>query len=118
MRISRSTCSSRAPTSGGRLIDRAVEGVGGRANAAISFDYTDFSLLLPSYALEIAVRPLSDMVFRSTFEPEEIDREREVILEEANIEADNPRDRDYPEHVHLVFDDNPNGHPFSVRRRP
>ena len=72
-------------------IDRAVEGVGGRTNATTSFDYTDFYIVVPADALEMAVQTLADMAFRSTFDPEEVERERQVIFEEANIEADNPR---------------------------
>ena len=71
-------------------IDRAVEGVGGRTNATTSFDYTDFYIVVPVEAMEMATQTLADMAFRSTFVPEEVDRERQVILEEANIQADNP----------------------------
>src|SRR5437867_7515663 len=72
-------------------IDRAVEGVGGRSNAVTSFDYTTFYLLLPSNALDMGVQLLSDMAFRSSFAPDEIAREREVILEESRIEQDNAK---------------------------
>src|SRR5262249_21971796 len=72
-------------------IDRAVEGMGGKSNAVTSFDYTTFYLLLPANALDMGVQLLSDMAFRSIFAPEEIVREREVILEEARIDQDNPK---------------------------
>ena len=92
-------------------IDRAVEGVGGRTNATTSFDYTDFYLVVPAEALETAVQTLADMAFRSTFDPKEVDRERQVIFEEANIQADNPRTAIVRNIYSLVFADNPYGYP-------
>jgi len=98
-------------TWGPGYIDRAVEGIGGRANAVTSFDYTTFYLLLPSSALPMGIELLSDMAFRSSFVPEEIAREREVILEEARIEQDTPKAASLREVYHLVFDGNPYGRP-------
>ncbi len=92
-------------------IDRAVEGVGGRTNATTSFDYTDFYIVVPADALDMAVQTLADMAFRSTFDPKEVAREREVIFEEANIEADNPKSAVIRQLYGLVFADNPYGYP-------
>jgi zinc protease len=91
--------------------DRAVEGVGGRSNALTSFDYTVFYILVPSDALERGVQLLADMAFRSVFAPEEIVRERQVIFEEARIEADNPKTAIVRQLYGLVFDGNPYGRP-------
>jgi zinc protease len=92
-------------------IDRAVEGVGGRSNAFTSFDYTTFYLTLPADALDMGVQILSDMAFRSVFAPAQIDRERQVILEEGRIEQDNPKQASIRRVYHLVFDGNPYGRP-------
>ena len=92
-------------------IDRAVEGVGGRSNAVTSFDYTTFYLILPSEALQTGVELLADMAFRSTFDPQEVAREREVIFEEARIEADNPKSAIIRQLYGMVFDGNPYGRP-------
>src|SRR2546426_7778902 len=98
-------------TWGPGYLDRAVEGVGGRSNAVTSFDYTTFYLVLPTEALEMGVRLLADMAFRSAFVPAEIARERDVIFEEANIEADNPKTAIIRQLYGLVFDGNPYGRP-------
>src|SRR5215813_12486294 len=71
-------------------IDRVVEGQGGRDNAFTSFDYTTFQILVPSDATRTAIELLDDMTFRSTFDPKEIQAERDVIFDEARIEQDNP----------------------------
>jgi zinc protease len=92
-------------------IDRTVEGVGGRTNANTSFDYTKFYILVPSESMETAIQTLADMAFRSTFDPNEVAREREVILEEANIETDTAKDNIIRQLYGLVFADNPYGYP-------
>jgi zinc protease len=92
-------------------IDRFVEGTGGRSNAVTSFDYTMYFLVLPSDGLDAGIALLADMAFRSTFAPPEIDREREVIFEEAKIEQDNPRSAIIRQLYGIVFEGNPYGHP-------
>jgi zinc protease len=92
-------------------VDRTVEGVGGRSNAVTSFDYTSFYLVLPSDATAAGIELLADMAFRSSFVPDEIGREREVIFEEARIEQDNPRSAIVRQLYGLVFAGNPYGRP-------
>ena len=92
-------------------VDRTVEGVGGRSNAVTSFDYTSFYLVLPSDATASGIELLADMAFRSSFVPDEIGREREVIFEEARIEQDNPRSAIVRQLYGLVFAGNPYGRP-------
>src|SRR5262245_1934798 len=92
-------------------IDRTVEGVGGRTNATTSFDYTDFYIVVPTESLETALTTLAEMAFHSKFDQKEIDREREVIFEEANIETDNPKSAIIRQLYGLVFAENPYGYP-------
>ena len=92
-------------------IDRTVEGMGGRTNATTSFDFTDFYILVPKESMETAIQTLADMAFRSTFDPNEVVREREVIFEEANIETDNPKTAIIRQLYGMVFADNPYGYP-------
>lgn len=92
-------------------VDRAVEGVGGRSNAVTSFDYTSFYLVVPSEATTAGIELLADMAFRSSFVPAEVEREREVIFEEARIEQDNPRSAIVRQLYGMVFAGNPYGRP-------
>jgi len=92
-------------------IDRTVEGVGGRTNATTSFDFTDFYIMVPKESTETALQTLADMAFRSTFDPSEVAREREVIFEEANIETDNPKAAIVRQLYGMVFLDNAYGYP-------
>ena len=98
-------------------VDRVVEGVGGRSNAVTSFDYTSFYLVLPSDATASGIELLADMAFRSSFVPDEIGREREVIFEEARIEQDNPRSAIVRQLYGLVFAGNPYGRPVLGTRQ-
>ncbi len=67
-----------------------VEGAGGRINAYTSFDVTVYHATLPSDQLEIGIDVLTDAVLHSVFDPEEINREIEVVLEEIRRGEDSP----------------------------
>ena len=87
------------------FVDREVERVGGRTNAATSLDYTYYYMLLPSRRVERAVEVVADMAFNSTFDPTELGREREVVFEEVRVGEDNPRS--FLEQVFV-------GHPYGL----
>ena len=98
-------------TFGPGVIDRTIEGQGGRSNAFTSFDYTTFQIQVPSDGTKKAIELLEAMAFRSSFEPKEIDAERKVIFEEANIETDTPKSNIIRQLYGLVFPDHPYGRP-------
>lgn len=99
-------------TQGPGFVDRAVEGVGGRSNANTSLDYTFYYLLVPVEEMANGMRILADMAFRSKFDPVELARERDVILEEARSERDTPRTALIRGLYGLVFHDHPYGRPL------
>ena len=68
----------------------AIEGVGGRMNAFTTFDATCYHATLPSRALEVGVDVLADVVQHAVFEPAEIAREIDVVLEEIRRSEDEP----------------------------
>jgi len=67
-----------------------IEGAGGRINAFTSFDVTCYHATLPRDQLETGVDVLTDALLHSTFVPEEIEREIEVVLEEIRRSEDSP----------------------------
>src|SRR5262245_26641155 len=69
----------------------AVEGAGGRINAFTSFDATCYHATLPSDALGIGLDVLADAVQHSVFDPTEVAREVEVVLEEIRRSEDDPQ---------------------------
>ena len=71
-------------------IGAVVEGSGGEINAYTTFDQTVFHLTMASPHAGIGVDLLCDAFANSTLDPEEFDREREVILEEIRRAQDSP----------------------------
>jgi len=67
-----------------------IEGVGGRINAYTSYDTTVYHATVPITGLDVAQDVLVDMVRRSRFEPDEIAREIEVVIDEIRRSDDSP----------------------------
>jgi zinc protease len=78
------------PTRGVGEIAGSVEGVGGAINAFTSYDATCYHATLPADAALAGFDVLADAVQNSLFEPEEVKREIEVVLEEIRRSADDP----------------------------
>ena len=70
-----------------------VEGAGGRINAYTSFDVTVYHATLPSDGSTLGIDVLADAVLHSVFDPSEISREIEVVLEEIRRGEDSPCQR-------------------------
>ncbi|SDU22957.1 Predicted Zn-dependent peptidase [Verrucomicrobium sp. GAS474] len=73
-----------------RQISEAVEGVGGYLNAFTSEEMTCYHAAAPASRLALLFDVLLDMVDGSLFAPEEVERERGVILEEIKMYDDQP----------------------------
>ncbi len=71
-------------------IAREVEAVGGEINAYTSFDQTVYHITLSGRFLENALDILADTLGNSVFDPAELSRELEVILEEVRMNEDDP----------------------------
>jgi len=69
----------------------AVESAGGRINAFTSFDATCYHATLPSDSLALGLEVLADAVQHSVFDPGEVAREVEVVLEEIRRSDDDPQ---------------------------
>jgi len=71
-------------------IIRAIEGRGGNFNACTSEESTCYFVHLPREYLAEAVDILSDMYLNASFPEDEFLREREVVIEEIKMYADEP----------------------------
>jgi zinc protease len=67
-----------------------IEGAGGRINAYTSLDVTVYHATLPAAEIATGVDVLCDAVRHSAFDPVEIEREIEVVLEEIRRGEDSP----------------------------
>ncbi|MCM8800469.1 MAG: insulinase family protein [Candidatus Omnitrophica bacterium] len=72
-------------------IKESIEGVGGSLNGFTSEELTCYLVRLPSDYIKTALDILSDMVIDALLEPQDIEKERTVILEEIKMYKDLPQ---------------------------
>ena len=93
-------------------IAKQLDAVGGMSNAFTSKENTCFHAKVIDSHLPLVVDILSDIFLHSVFDGAEVEREREVILQEIHMVEDTP-----DEYVHILFnrnfwDGNPMGRPI------
>jgi len=71
-------------------IAREVESLGGEINAYTSFDHTVYHITISNRFLESALDILADTLGGSVFDAQELEREKEVVLEELRMNEDDP----------------------------
>ncbi len=71
-------------------IAQLIESVGGELNAYTSFDQTVFYVTVPYKSLHVAAHVLFEMVNSPCFHLEEVNNEREVVIEEIKMGMDQP----------------------------
>jgi predicted Zn-dependent peptidase len=88
----------RRPTS--KEITQDIEGVGGIINGGTDKEVTVFWCKVASPHFSIALDVLSDLLLNSRFDNKDIERERQVIMEEINMNLDLPQQR-----VNMLIDE-------------
>jgi predicted Zn-dependent peptidase len=92
-------------------IAQSMESVGGYLNAFTSTEYTCYYARCLDNKLEEAMDVLSDMVRHSTFPEDEMQKEKNVVLEEMKMYKDSPDDFILEEFSGQLFPDHPIGRP-------
>jgi predicted Zn-dependent peptidase len=92
-----------------RQIAGEIDAIGGEFNAFTGKEYTGYFVKCAAPTIDTALDVLTDMIRNSRFEPEEIEREKGVILEELNMYLDTPRDMVDNVYEQLLFGDQPLG---------
>lgn len=77
---------------GARDIVERVEAEGGSINASTGYERTSFEIRALDGSLPLAMQVLSDLVFRPTLDPAEIEREKDVVAQEIAEAFDTPDD--------------------------
>jgi predicted Zn-dependent peptidase len=80
-----------------REISEAIEDVGGDLNASTEREGTSFTASLLAEHLPLGIALIADMIQRPHFEPADLAREKEVVLQELGEARDTPGD--------VIFDD-------------
>ena len=94
-------------------IAELFDAMGGELNAATSRETTVVYTRVPDDHVDVALDVMTDMVFAPTFD--DIDSEREVVLEEIAMVDDNPQDLVHDLAAEAVFGGHPLGRPVIGR---
>ncbi len=92
-----------------RDISGEIDAIGGEFNAFTSKEYTGYYVRCSAEGRDTALDVLVDMLRNSRFEPDEIEREKGVIIEEMKMYVDTPRDYIGSVYESLLFGDQPLG---------
>lgn len=80
-----------------REISEAIEDVGGDLNAATDRDSTNFTASVMAEHVPLGVELIADMILRPRFAQADLEREKDVVLQELGEACDTPSD--------IIFDD-------------
>ncbi|MEE8229033.1 MAG: pitrilysin family protein [candidate division NC10 bacterium] len=97
-------------------IAEAIDSVGGVLDAFTSREYTCFSAKVLREHLPLAVDLLADLVLHARLDPSDIEKEREVILQEIKMVEDAPDDQVHDLFAQATWADHPLGRPILGRR--
>ncbi len=73
-------------------ISREIDGLGGEMNAFTTLETTTFYVKVLDQQLSRALELLSDLFHHSRFDPKEVEKEKQVVLEEIRMVQDDPED--------------------------
>jgi len=89
---------SKRPTA--RVISEAIEGVGGILNGGTDKELTVYWCKVAQPHFSLALDILTDVLLHSKFDPKDVEKERQVIIEEINMSKDSPSQQ-----VHMLIDE-------------
>jgi predicted Zn-dependent peptidase len=92
-----------------RDIAEALDAIGGEANAFTSRETTCFYARVLDRDLPVAMDVLADMIRDATNGPDDVEAEREVVLEEIAIHLDTPDDLVFSDLSEVAYDGHPIG---------
>ena len=98
-----------------RAIAEEIEAVGGHVNAYTSRESTAYYAKVLKEDVPLALDILGDILQHSTFDPEELDRERTVILQEIGQANDTPDDIIFDYFQERAYPDQAMGRPVLGR---
>ncbi len=71
-------------------IPAQIKAMGGTINASTGKDFTVYKITVPYECFDKALEIFSDMLMHPVFDPKQMEKERDVILKEMNLDKDNP----------------------------
>jgi predicted Zn-dependent peptidase len=92
-----------------RAISEAIEDVGGELNACTERDSTSFTSAVIGEHLPLAVELIGDLILRPHFDADDLEREKDVVLQELAEVEDTPSDLIFDQLWSAAFGDQPLG---------
>ena len=86
-----------------------IESVGGDVNASTGIENTSYFVRILEDDLPLAIDILGDILANSTFDEEELEREKQVIIQEIGAAYDMPEDRVFDHILEQAYPDQPLG---------
>ncbi len=93
-------------------ISREIDALGGEMNAFTTRESTTFYVKVLDQQLEAALELLADLFHRSRFDSKEMEKEKQVVLEEIRMVQDDPEDLLQELHTEQVLGRHPLGRPI------
>ncbi len=93
-------------------ISREIDALGGEMNAFTTRETTTFYVKVLDQQLETALELLSDLFYCSRFESKEVEKEKQVVLEEIRMVQDDPEDLVQELHMKHILGSHPLGRPI------
>ncbi len=95
-----------------RQLAESLEAVGGQLNAFTTKEFTCYFAKVLDEDISLAIDVLSDMFFNSRFEGKEIEKEKNVVIEEIKMYQDTPDELIHDLFSQYVWNDHPLGKPI------
>ena len=99
-------------TKSAREIAESFDSIGGQVNAFTSKEYTCYYAKVLDDHAKFALDTLADMFFNSTFDEDELKKEKNVVLEEIKMYEDTPDDIVHDLLSRASFSNHPLGYPI------
>ncbi len=93
------------------LIAKELDAIGGLSNAFTGKEYTCFHSKVLDKDFFTLAEILSDIFLNSSFDPEDIEREKQVVLQEISMVEDSPEEQVHELFNAQVFNNHPLGKP-------
>lgn len=95
-----------------RQIAEEIENVGGDINAATSVETTSYFVRVLKDDVTLGIDILSDILLNSRHDPDELEREKHVVLQEIGAASDTPDDVVFDRFAETAFRHQPLGRPI------
>lgn len=93
-------------------IAQAIDSIGGQLDAFTAKEYASYYIKVLDEHLPLAVDLLSDIILNPAFDPDELEREKKVILEEIKMVEDTPDDLVHELFTQHFWEGHPLGRPI------